>query len=44
MTGRNRNGKRKNLIRLGIPPGQDYSWSRSRMDIWAVGLRISVYN
>jgi hypothetical protein len=28
--------KRKNLIRLGIPPGQAYAWSRSRMGGWAV--------
>jgi RNA-directed DNA polymerase len=28
--------KRKNLIRLGIPPGQAYSWSRTRMGGWAV--------
>jgi len=28
--------KRKNLIRLGIPAGQAYSWSRTRMGGWAV--------
>ena len=28
--------KRKNLIRLGIPPGQAYAWSRTRMGGWAV--------
>jgi len=28
--------KRKNLIRLGIPQGQAYSWSRTRMGGWAV--------
>jgi RNA-directed DNA polymerase len=28
--------KRKNLIRLGIPLGQAYAWSRSRMGGWAV--------
>lgn len=28
--------KRKNLIRLGIPSGQAYAWSRTRMGGWAV--------
>ncbi len=28
--------KRKNLIRLGIEPGQAYAWSRTRMGGWAV--------
>jgi group II intron reverse transcriptase/maturase len=28
--------KRKNLIRLGVPEGQAYSWSRTRMGGWAV--------
>ncbi|MEP7169980.1 MAG: group II intron reverse transcriptase/maturase [Bacteroidota bacterium] len=28
--------KRKNLIRLGVPPGQAYAWSRSRMGRWAI--------
>jgi len=28
--------KRKNLIRLGIPAGQAYAWSRSRMGGWSV--------
>jgi group II intron reverse transcriptase/maturase len=28
--------KRKNLIRLGVPTGQAYAWSRSRMGGWAV--------
>lgn len=28
--------RRKNLIRLGIPPGQGYAWSRTRMGGWAV--------
>ena len=28
--------KRKNLIRLGIKPGQAYAWSRTRMGRWAV--------
>jgi len=28
--------KRKNLIRLGIPTGQAYAWSRTRMGGWAV--------
>ena len=28
--------KRKNLIRLGIPYGQAYGWSRTRMGGWAV--------
>lgn len=28
--------KRKNLIRLGAPKGQAYSWSRTRMGGWAV--------
>ena len=28
--------KRKNLIRLGIPCGQAYAWSRTRMGGWAV--------
>jgi RNA-directed DNA polymerase len=28
--------KRKNLIRLGIPIGQAYAWSRTRMGGWAV--------
>ncbi|MBW8003836.1 MAG: group II intron reverse transcriptase/maturase [Planctomycetes bacterium] len=28
--------KRKNLIRLGIPKGQAYAWSRTRMGGWAV--------
>lgn len=28
--------KRKNLIRLGIPPGQAYAWSRTRKGGWAV--------
>jgi hypothetical protein len=30
--------KRKNLIRLGIPYGQAYAWSRTRMGGWAVAL------
>ena len=29
-------GKRKNLIRLGIEKGQAYNWSRTRMGGWAV--------
>lgn len=29
-------GKRKNFIRLGIPYGQAYAWSRTRMGGWAV--------
>lgn len=28
--------KRKNLIRLGVPKGQAYAWSRTRMGRWAV--------
>lgn len=28
--------KRKNLIRLGVEPGQAYQWSRSRMGGWAI--------
>jgi hypothetical protein len=28
--------KRKNLIRLGIPQGQAFAWSRTRMGGWAV--------
>jgi group II intron reverse transcriptase/maturase len=28
--------KRKNLIRLGIPQGQAYAWSRTQMGGWAV--------
>ncbi len=28
--------KRKNLIRLGIPAGQAYAWSRTRKGGWAV--------
>ncbi|MCW0485038.1 group II intron reverse transcriptase/maturase, partial [Gaoshiqia sediminis] len=28
--------KRKNLIRLGVPPEQAYQWSRSRMGGWAI--------
>jgi len=28
--------KRKNLIRLGVPPGKAYAWSRTRMGGWAV--------
>jgi RNA-directed DNA polymerase len=28
--------KRKNLIRLGVDPGQAYAWSRSRMGGWAI--------
>lgn len=28
--------KRKNLIRLGVPKGQAYAWSRTRMGGWAV--------
>lgn len=28
--------KRKNLIRLGVEPGQAYAWSRTRMGGWAV--------
>lgn len=28
--------KRKNLIRLGIPKGKAYAWSRTRMGGWAV--------
>ena len=28
--------KRKNLIRLGVEPGQAYAWSRSRMGGWAI--------
>ena len=28
--------KRKNLIRLGVPTGQAYAWSRTRMGGWAV--------
>jgi hypothetical protein len=31
-----RNRLRKNLIRLGVVPGQAYAWSRSRMGGWAV--------
>ena len=30
------NRKMKNLIRLGIPPGMAYAWSRTRMGRWAV--------
>ena len=30
------NRKMKNLIRLGVPPGIAYSWSRTRMGRWAV--------
>jgi hypothetical protein len=28
--------KRKSLIRLGVPQGQAYAWSRTRMGGWAV--------
>jgi group II intron reverse transcriptase/maturase len=28
--------RRKNLIRLGVPKGQAYAWSRSKMGRWAV--------
>ena len=28
--------RRKNLTRLGIPKGQAYAWSRTRMGGWAV--------
>jgi group II intron reverse transcriptase/maturase len=28
--------RRKNLIRLGVPSGQAYAWSRTRMGGWAV--------
>ncbi|MEO8085617.1 MAG: group II intron reverse transcriptase/maturase [Bacteroidota bacterium] len=28
--------KRKNLIRLGIPPGKAYAWSRSKKGRWAI--------
>lgn len=28
--------KRKNLIRLGVPNGQAYAWSRTRMGGWAI--------
>ena len=28
--------KRKNLIRLGVPPRDAYAWSRSRMGGWAI--------
>lgn len=28
--------RRKNLIRLGVTPGQAYAWSRTRMGGWAV--------
>jgi len=28
--------KRKNLIRLGVPPRDAYAWSRSRMGSWAI--------
>jgi len=28
--------KRKNLIRLGVKPGQAYAWSRTRLGGWAV--------
>jgi group II intron reverse transcriptase/maturase len=28
--------KRKNLIRLGVPRGQAYAWSRSKMGRWAI--------
>jgi len=28
--------KRKNLIRLGVPQGQAYAWSRTRMGGWAI--------
>ena len=28
--------KRKNLLRLGVPKGQAYAWSRTRMGGWAV--------
>lgn len=30
--------KRKNLIRLGIPKGQAYAWSRTRMGGWEIAL------
>jgi len=30
--------KRKNLIRLGVPQGKAYAWSRTRMGGWAVAL------
>jgi group II intron reverse transcriptase/maturase len=33
--------KRKNLIRLGVEPGQAYAWSRSRMGGWAIAQRRS---
>jgi len=29
-------GRKKNLIRLGVPNGQAYAWSRTRMGGWAV--------
>jgi group II intron reverse transcriptase/maturase len=28
--------KRKNLVRMGVPPGIAYSWSRSRMGGWRI--------
>ena len=28
--------RRKNFIRLGVPPDQAYAWSRSRMGGWAI--------
>ncbi len=30
------NRKKKNLIRLGVPSGMAYAWSRTRMGSWAV--------
>jgi len=30
--------KRKNLIRLGVEPGQAYAWSRTNMGRWAVAI------
>jgi hypothetical protein len=33
--------KRRSLIRLGVPYGQAYAWSRTRMGGWAVAQRRS---
>jgi group II intron reverse transcriptase/maturase len=32
------NKRMRSFIRLGVPPGQAYAWSRSRMGGWAIAL------
>jgi len=35
--------KRKNLLRLGVNPGDAYAWSRSRMGGWAIAQRYNKF-